>query len=137
MFIVVRASTDDQASSFIFKDNFNLNNNIMIQVISINNIKLISPDDEYYWEMLKENDDSDVYKIQLGNIHDKIITCLYGKGIFSIRYFNTTFEGGDSFYFKIPFEQTTNFIKSLVDGHNLNLMPIYHKSTLKVKSIKQ
>lgn len=105
----------------------------MVQVISTNNIKLISPDNEYYWEMLKENDRTDVYRIQLGDINDKIITCLYGKETFSIRYFNTTFEGGDVFCFKIPFEKTGDFIKALITGHGLSLMPLYHKSTLKIK----
>ena len=91
---------------------------------------------DYNWEILKENDGSDIYRIQLGDINDKIITCLYGKGIFSIRYFNTTFEGGDVFYFKTPFEKTNNFIESLIDGHEFKLMPIYHKNTVKILNDK-
>jgi hypothetical protein len=43
---------------------------------TINHIDMIQCGD-YNWEILKENDGSDVYKIQLADINDKIITCLY------------------------------------------------------------
>ena len=86
---------------------------------------------EYCWEILKENDNTEVFRITLGEI-EEMITLLYTKETLSIRNFNTSFSGGDIFFLKMPFGKTHGIIKSLLEGHNLKLMPIYHISTVKV-----
>ena len=95
----------------------------------------MTPDNKYYWECLKENDGSDVYRINIGCL-ESMITLLYGENTLSVRKFSTAFNGGDVFFFKIPIEQTSLIIDALVAGHNLNssIMPIHYYSTIKIKT---
>lgn len=103
----------------------------MERVTTINNIPMIKNGD-YYWEILKENDGSEVYKIVLNGERDIIL--MYGENTFSIRYFHTFFSGdGDIFFFSMPFSETHKMIDSLLVGEKCTVGPIYHKNTIKIK----
>lgn len=81
---------------------------------------------DYYWEVLLENDNSEVYRIQLGDIgEDTPLTAMYGKNTFSVREFNTTFTGGTVIFMELPFEDTPKLIESILKAHKLSLMPLY------------
>lgn len=100
---------------------------------SVNGINMIINGD-YCWRVLKENDGSEVYQIHLGEIGDGVLTLMYGRGILSIRAFNTTFSGdGDVFFLEMPFDQTGSIIEALLKGHKLDLAPLYHISTIKLR----
>jgi hypothetical protein len=92
---------------------------------------------DYNWEILKENDGSDVYRLILSHEKNSQITLLYGEGNFTVRESRAMYgDGGPYFCFKIPFEQTPLFVKALIDGEQSYLMPIYHKDTVKIKKVK-
>ncbi len=93
----------------------------MKKVTTTNDINMVSIDDKFYWEILKERDGSDVYKIILGDFNKDVIICLYVKGTFSIK----KFDDGDIFYFEMPFEKTSEIIEFLIKGHRLKFNPIY------------
>lgn len=101
---------------------------------TINNIDMIQCGD-YNWEILKDNDGTDVYKlvIRVKKDYQSDITLHYAEGVFSIRNFGTTYNGGDSFYFKMPFEDTPIMVERLINGEDGYLRPIYHKDTVKIK----
>lgn len=82
---------------------------------------------DYYWEILIEEDKSEVYRIIISRDIESNIACYYEQDKLSMH------TRKDSFYFKIPFEQTPLFIKSLIKGEEARLMPIYHKDTIKIK----
>lgn len=105
----------------------------MKTLITINDIKVIS-NDEYIWEVLKENDGSKVFRINLGDIGQDILTVLYAKNTLSVREYNSTYEGGFSLYMEMPFGNTSFIIKSIINAHNLTLMPLYHIDTVKLKN---
>ncbi len=86
---------------------------------------------DYNWEILFENDDSEVYKINLSHENGDI-TLLYGDGNFTVRYTKTMFgEEGDFFIFKIDFDKTPLLVKAVLDGEKCTLAPIYHINTVK------
>lgn len=107
---------------------------------TINDIHMIQCG-EYNWIILKEYDGTDIYQLVISKSeeqhrrgHDDI-TLYYDKKneIFSVRSFNTTYNGGDYFCFKMKFEDTPLLVKSLIDGEGGHLGPIYHSSTVKIK----
>lgn len=102
---------------------------------SINDLHMVSQD-EFNWEILKENDGTDVYRITLGGgkVNEDWLTLLYGKNTLSIRKFAVTYRGGDILFLELPFEKTSEIIRALLKGHNLTLMPLYHKDTVKIKN---
>lgn len=105
----------------------------MKRIKTINNIDMIQCGD-YNWEILHENDGSEVYRMILSSLKNSDICLMYGEGNFTVRYFRSLYgDGGDFFCFKIPFEQTPLLVKSLIDGEGSYLMSIYHKDTVKCK----
>lgn len=93
---------------------------------------------DYNWRVLKENDGTEVYQLIIHSQPDSgdIDILLYYnpiENIFSIRNTSSQYNGGDIFFMKIDFEQTSMLIKSLIDGNGGRLMPIYHKDTVKIK----
>jgi len=69
----------------------------MVKLTTINDLTVIQQD-IYIWEVLKENDNSDVLQMTLGEWGQELLTVLYAKGTLSIREFNTTYEGGFILY---------------------------------------
>lgn len=103
-------------------------------VTTINDIKMIIEGD-YCWEVLKDIDGTELYRIVLGEVGQEreLITCLYVNDIFSIRLFDTTYSGeGDTFYFNISFKKTSSVVKALLEAHKLKLSPIYSIKTIKL-----
>lgn len=96
------------------------------RVTTINNIDMISCG-YYYWEILIEEDESEVFRIFIPRHEESNIACYYEQDMLSIH------TRKEVLYFKIPFEQTHIFIKSLIEGEETRLMPIYHKDTIKIK----
>ncbi len=87
---------------------------------------------DYNWEILKENDGSEVYRLVISNRNETLpdILLMYGDGIFSIRNFNRGEYDIDYFCFKMPFEDTGIMVERLINGEGGYLMPIYHKETV-------
>jgi len=106
----------------------------MKRIRTINNINMIQCGD-YNWEVLKENDGSEVFRLNIRTKKEfqNDITLFYGQGIFSVRSFNTTYNGGDFFCFKMDFEDTPIMVERLLNGEDGYLQPIYHKDTVKIK----
>ena len=105
----------------------------MKKFITINEIPMVQCGD-YNWEILKENDGSDVYKMHLRSEENQDIILLYGEGNFTIRN-SSTFYGsrdGDFFIFKMEFDKTPFFVNALIEGEGLKISPIYHKNTVKI-----
>lgn len=101
---------------------------------TINNIQMIH-NNEFNWEILKENDKSEVFRINLGDLGQDILTCLYAKNTLSIREFNTTYNGGFKLFMEMKFEDTNNILKSILKAHKLDLLPIYDPKQVKIKEI--
>lgn len=94
---------------------------------SINGFELIQGG-KYWWKVLYEADNSEIYRIDLGEIGQEIITLFYNvkNQILSIRTFNTVYDGnGDVFYFKYHFILAEGFIDALIEAHNLTVPPLY------------
>lgn len=75
---------------------------------------------DYNWEILKEYDGSDVYRIVISTLNEDLpdIEILYGKGIFSMRNFNGAYrENNDYFCFKMSFEDTPIMIERLFNAN--------------------
>jgi len=91
---------------------------------------------DYNWEILKEHDGSEVYRLNIRTKkeYQDDITLMYGEGIFSVRNFNTTYNGGDFFCFKMDFKDTPIMVERLLNGEDGYLSPIYHISTVKIKN---
>lgn len=101
---------------------------------SINGILMLITND-YCWEVLKENDGSEVLKITLGDNFKfpEYITLLYTKNILSMRYFYTTFNGeGDTFFINIDFKYVSSIIEGLLKAHKLTLPSLYHINTIEL-----
>jgi hypothetical protein len=105
---------------------------------SINHINMIMCGD-YCWEVLIENDGSEVYRliIRTKTNYQSDITLMYGEGIFSVRNFRTTYCGGDFFCFKMDFKDTPIMVERLINGEDGYLQPLYHKNTIKKLKSKQ
>lgn len=99
---------------------------------TINNLKMI-PCGDYFWEVLKEHDGTDVYRLIMNNPNGNIVL-LYGEGNFTVRNLSALYGGdGTCFIFKIDFKETPKLVKALLEGEECILMPIYHKDTIKLK----
>lgn len=101
---------------------------------TINNVDMIECGN-YNWEILKENDGTEIYKlvIKTKKEHQNDIMLMYGEGILSVRNFMTTYNGGDFFCFKMFFEETPILVEQLINGEGGYLLPIYNKNTVKIK----
>lgn len=112
----------------------------MSRITTINDIEMIQCGD-YNWRVLKENDGTEIFEltISVGDYEKSKgysdITLYYDTKhkVFSIRKFESTYFGGDFFCFKLNFKNTPSLVKSLIDGHNGYLQPIFHKETVKIK----
>ena len=113
----------------------------MEKFLTINNLNMIQCG-EYNWRIFNENDGTEIFEMTISKTeeqhrkgHDDITLYYDTKHeIFSIRSFQTTYNGGDYFCFKVKFEDTPLLVKSLIDGEGGYLQPIYHISTVKIKN---
>ncbi len=104
----------------------------MNRIKTINGIDMIQCGD-FNWEILKEIDGSEVYKLVItkDDLSKDHIILIYGRGVFSVRNFNAFQNGGDYFCFKMNFEETPDMVQRLIDGEGGILRPIYHKNTVR------
>ena len=97
---------------------------------SFNNFNMIQCGD-YNWRVEKEYPDEgyeeEVY-IFMFDTKDSIINVIHRKNLLKISTLNTKYTGeGNSFVFKIDFENTSDFLKSFIEGEQGNVGPLYSK----------
>ena len=91
---------------------------------------------DYNWEIIKD-DDSEMFQLTINNKNEYRDTiCLSFSNKQSILYvsnFHGGYKGETPFKFKMGFNETPYFVKSLIDGEEGKLYPIHHKDTVKIK----
>lgn len=98
---------------------------------SVNNFNMIQCGD-YNWRVEKEYPDDEGYEeevyIFMFDTKDSIINVIHKKDLLKISTLNTKYTGeGNSFVFKIDFENTSDFLKSFIEGEQGNVGPLYSK----------
>lgn len=109
----------------------------MKRFLTINDIEMIQCG-EYNWEILKKNEESEIYQLIVSgelDKHSNDVTLLFDceKSTFSVASFSSPYEDKNFVSFKLKFEETPFLVKSIIEGENGFLQPIFHKDTVKIK----
>jgi hypothetical protein len=111
----------------------------MKKFTTINNIEMIQCGD-YNWRILKNNDDDETYQLIVSgelnkNSHDVILIYDIIKGVCYVGSSVSTYSDKNFICFKFKFEETPFLVKSIIEGENGFLQPIFHKDNVKIKAI--